>query len=115
MTNQLRTLIAAGYCFLTIPLALAGGASSDHGFREFQVGRTGIFCYQEPCPWNGITRADKPVRPHTLLWSGDTLPPMRGSAEARAHLLENYREHCTLINGRFQDGVLEVARILGPC
>ncbi len=113
MKHQLRAFIAAVCCLTTTWAAVADGEAG--GFTELQVGRTQILCYQEPCPWNGIWRANRPAAPHALLWSGNVPPPMRGSEEDRLYLRENYGEHCTLIKGGFQDGVLEVTGILGRC
>jgi hypothetical protein len=116
MKHQLLTFIAAGCSLLVAPLALSDEASQDvRSFTDLRVGRTNILCYQEPCPWSGISRAGPPVAPHDLLWSGETPPPMRGTSEDRTYLLEHYREHCTLISGQFQHGILHVASILGPC
>ncbi|WP_157959781.1 hypothetical protein [Devosia submarina] len=117
MTRHLLTLFAAVCCLFTAPAALADGFASAQigGFTELKVGKTNILCYQEPCPWNGVMPADQPIAPHKTLWSGDMPPPLRGVSEDRAHIRENYREHCTLISGRFRQGVLEVAEILGPC
>ena len=87
----------------------------DADLVELQVGRTAIQCYLEPCPWNGISLAQQITRPHSMLWSGNRLPPMRGSAEDQAYLRANYADRCTLVSGTYADGVLEVAEILGPC
>lgn len=107
----------ASCCYITVPAALAESPTSAQsgGFSDLRVGRTNILCYQEPCPWNGVSAADGPIGPHTLLRSNDTPPPMRGAIKDRIHLLKNYRDHCTLINGRFRQGVLEVAKVLGSC
>lgn len=117
MNDHLRALVAAGCCLLAAPPAMAGGSSSGHagGLTELRVGQTNILCYREPCPRHGVARADRPAGPSDLLWSGEVPPPMSGSAEDRIRLLESYREGCTLIMGRFEHGVLEVAGILGPC
>ena len=116
MKRHLRALFATG-CFLAVPPVLADGPGSTQtsGFAELRVGRTSILCYQEPCPWNGVSAADGPIAPQQLLWSGDMPPPMRGTTEDRIHLLEHYREQCTLITGRFRQGILEVAEVHGPC
>jgi len=116
MKHQLRSLAVSVHC-LMLPAALADGLPAVHNgdFTDLRVGRTNILCYQEPCPRNGISRADRPIAPHDLLWSGDSAPPIRGSTEDRIRLLEHYGDGCTLINGSFDRGVLEVARILGPC
>lgn len=117
MTRHLQVLFGAGCFLLTAPAVLADGPASaqSDGFAELRVGTTNILCYQEPCPWNGISAADRLNAPHEMLWSGDMPPPMRGAIEDRIQLLENYREHCTLIKGRLQQGILEVSEILGRC
>jgi hypothetical protein len=117
MTRHLRTLFAAACCLFNAPAVLGDGIASGQtgGFTKLRIGKTNILCYQEPCPWNGVLPADEPIAPHETLWSGDMPPPLRGASEDRVHIRENYREHCTLISGRFRQGVLEVAEILGPC
>lgn len=118
MKPHLRALLcAAGLSFAICSPSLADGLPSGdkHDWDSLRVGRTGILCYQAPCPWYGIARADQSIGPQSLLWSGDRLPTMRGSAEDRAYLRENYSQGCTRVEGRFRDGLLEVARILGSC
>lgn len=96
-------------------LTQAGDVGGKPDRVEFQVGRTAIQCYLEPCPWNGIALAHQITRPQSMVWSGNRLPPMRGSAEDQAYLRANYADACTLVSGSYADGVLEVAEILGPC
>jgi len=117
MKDQLRAFVAAGCCLFASSPAMGGGSSSGHPgeFTELRVGQTDILCYQEPCPRNGVARTDRPAGPSDLLWSGDVPPPMSGAAGDRMRLLESYGEGCMLIMGRFEQGVLEVAEILGPC
>lgn len=118
MRHHLRTLIyATGICLGAVQAGLADGTpmGDQDMWGNLRVGRTGILCYQAPCPWYGIARANQSINPYALLWSGDTLPTMRGSSEDQDYLRENYGEGCTLVNGRLRNGVLEVAKILGSC
>jgi hypothetical protein len=112
MNVRLRSLLAATAFIVTVPSAMAEDATP---YVELDVGRTRIQCYTEPCPWNGIANADSPVSPVTLLWAGAEPPPMRGKTEDRIFILENYAENCTRLSGRYEGGILEIAKILGPC
>lgn len=112
MKTPIQMLIAALACLGTAPAGLADEASD---YLELEVGRTRITCYTEPCPWNGIADADGPVFPVTMLWSGSEPPPMRGSIEDRAVILKHYADDCTRILGSYENGVLEIEKILGSC
>lgn len=109
-----KALLLAGAIGLSA-LEPALAAERKEGLVELQVGRTAIQCYLEPCPWNGIALAGQIARPQAMLWSGSKLPALRGSPEDQAFLRENYADECTLVSGRYADGVLEVAEIIGPC
>lgn len=116
MTQGILAVVAAA----GLVLAIADGqgspaAGENRDFATLRVGLTGIVCYTEPCPWNGIVKAGEPIRPAGVIWSGDTPPPMIASEADERRIRAAYRHGCTLINGRFVGGVLEVAKILGSC
>jgi hypothetical protein len=100
-----------------IILSAAGGAAAmtTSASPQFKVGRTGIHCYTQPCPWNGVWPADRAAQPENLVWSGSAPPPMTGDANDLARVRSDYLEGCTLVAGRFSKGVLAVDGVVGEC
>lgn len=101
-------------------LALAGPVlAADTALPEsqFWVGKTGIFCVQAPCPWRGISLADRSeISSSDLLWTAQTLPPLEADAADVSEIEQAwYGDRCLLIEGRFGGGRLEVSRIIGDC
>lgn len=113
--NRMTTIVAASVIGFAGVIEVAAESDRQGEPRELQVGRTAIHCYLEPCPWNGIALANQVAQPHSMLWAGDALPPIKGSPEDLAYLLAHYADDCTLVSGRYEGGVLEVMGILGPC
>lgn len=112
MKPQLRTIIAALACMMVA----SGAVAQDRAeFDELEVGRTRILCYTEPCPWNGIADVNAPTNPVTMLWSGAEPPPMVGTARDTTYIRKHYADECTLVLGRYAEGVLEISKILGAC
>lgn len=81
----------------------------------FKLGHTGIQCYTQPCPWNGVWPANQAAQPSNLLWSGTTPPPMTGDAADLARIRSDYLEGCTRVEASFSGGVLAVERIIDKC
>ncbi|SRR5690625_3764354 len=76
------------------------------------VGRTGIMCYQAPCPWRGVIAADD----GTLLWSGDELPALDATPADAERLNDSWAAfECLAVDGQFAAGRLAVETILGAC
>lgn len=85
---------------------------------QWMLGRTGILCYAEPCPWNGV----RPMRADgTAGWplSRENLPEppsIRASDADRARIAATWAASgCLLVDGRFNGGVLVIDHILGDC
>ena len=112
MTSRKLTLLAA----LAMLTATGGAAASTTAPSTlYKVGRTGIHCYSEPCPWNGIWHADHAAQPNNLVWSGQTPPPMTGKPADLARVRSDYLEGCTVVEARFSGGKLILSRIIGGC
>lgn len=80
----------------------------------FQVGRTGILCVKEPCPWRGIIHREAATR--WPLWRKDELPALEADAETRRRLQRAWDEYgCLLARGTFDGTKLTVERIVGNC
>ncbi len=112
MTSRKSTLLAVLAILTTI-----GGAAAivSAPSMPLKVGRTGIHCYAQPCPWNGIWPANQAPEPNNLLWSGPTPPPMTGKPADLARVRSDYLEGCTLVEARFSGGELALDRIIGSC
>lgn len=86
--------------------------------RLYRVGRTGIFCFNEPCPWRGVVPAAPNGLPQgdVMPWAGDEPPALAAEPGERDRILAAWEDlECLLIEGRFADKTLEVSRIVGPC
>lgn len=89
--------------------------SSQSGFSELRVGVTGIFCYMEPCPWNGVMMKDGTVLSSAIIWSGRTPPRLAASDDDAIRIITAYSDGCLIIDGRMTGDELEVRRIIGEC
>lgn len=81
------------------------------------VGKTGIHCMKQPCPWRGIVDlADNTRKPLRPLWSNSDLPRLVASADDSKRLREAWSEHgCLAVFGAFDGQTLRVDKILGNC
>ena len=112
MTSRKLALLAA----LAILTATGGAAAITSAPPTLlNMGRTGIQCYTQPCPWNGVWPADQAAQPSNLIWSGPTPPPMTGKEADLARVRGEYLQGCVMVEARFWDGVLTVGRIAGGC
>jgi hypothetical protein len=106
--------------FATVIALTLASATLAHGADQREtmlVGKTNIYCVQEPCPWRGIRRADpEAIGPSSLLWSEQTLPALEAS-DADIHRLEAAwsENKCLVIEGLFIGLTLQVERIVGEC
>lgn len=107
--------IAKLLLFSAVPSAEASPVADrgDHG--PLKVGRTGILCYTEPCPRHGIGPSQGRVSPATLLWSGNRPPPMAGRKADLERIRNAYLSSCTMVDGIFDNGVLQVNAVIGTC
>jgi uncharacterized protein len=97
---------------------VATAAPATHGL--FRVGRTGINCYREPCPWVGIVpaNADGSASTPWPVYSGPNPPPMTGDASDLSRIEQAWAEQgCVLVEGRLgrPPVTFEVIRVLGDC
>lgn len=115
-------LLLAGGTWMASSLAMAGEraevATPQLGLQPLAadgrlwVGRTGIMCYQAPCPWRGVIAADD----GTLLWSGDELPALDATPADAERLNDSWAAfECLAVDGQFAAGRLAVETILGAC
>lgn len=112
MTHRKSMLLAT----LAILTATGGTAAiTTAPSTLYKVGLTGIHCYIQPCPWNGVWPANQAAQPSNLVWSGPTPPPMTGNAADLARVRSNYLESCILVEARFSGGALAVDRIIARC
>lgn len=120
--SGLSLLLVTGAVLLTPSAAKAGErtAITDQELAipplvvtgRLWVGRTGIMCYQAPCPWRGVTAVDGGA----LLWSGDELPPLDATPADTERLSESWAAfECLAVDGQFAAGRLTVESILGAC
>lgn len=81
------------------------------------VGKTNIYCVQQPCPWRGIRRADqKATGPSSLLWAEHNLPELDARRADANRLSAAWSDsECLVIEGGFNGVMLQVDRILGAC
>ncbi len=102
---------------IALSLASATPANGADWPETLLVGKTNIYCVQEPCPWRGIRPADNDVAgPAGLLWSEQTLPELDGSDADVNRLSAAWSDNeCLVIEGRFVGLTLQVDRIVGAC
>lgn len=83
----------------------------------YRVGKTGIHCYQEPCPWRGIIPVDAEGKPARWpIWSGNEPPALQGEEADRQQIAAAWaNDECLTVEGRFADATLQIRRIVGPC
>ncbi|MCJ8151771.1 hypothetical protein [Shinella sedimenti] len=92
---------------------------------RFSVGRTGIMCTTQPCPWLGIVELDNPGHdPLRPLWANVEMPKLRASHEDAARIAAAWEAHeCLVVDGSFYTDaadieglpVLRVRSIIGNC
>ena len=111
LLSTLLIVVAASPASTAEPIPLEG---------RLGVGKTGINCVKEPCPWRGIVDLDNPsrnpLRPH---WHGKQLPATYGQPADVARLQRAWDDgECLEIEGKFgDDGApwIEISKIIGPC
>lgn len=83
----------------------------------YRVGKTGIHCYQAPCPWRGIVPLDaEGNRARWPIWSGEEPPALQGHESHRRQIATSWEnDECLTVEGRFANATLQVLRIVGPC
>ncbi len=112
MTLRRSRLLSA----FTVLTATGVSAAITPALSEpFNVGRTTLQCYTQPCPWNGVWPADQAAQPNNLVWSGPKPPAMTGNAADLKRIRADYLERCTLVEAQFSEGVLAVSKIIGAC
>lgn len=80
----------------------------------FQVGRTGIHCVKEPCPWRGIIHREAARR--WPLWRQDNLPALVADDETRRRLERAWDDYgCLVVRGTFDGRTLTVEQIVSEC
>lgn len=110
--NPIAVVIALSLATVSAPIA-----DGEAWPEKLMVGKTNIYCVQEPCPWRGIRRADHKVAgPQSLLWSQPDLPELEASETDANRLSAAWAGHeCLVIEGRFAGLTLQVDRIVGTC
>lgn len=109
-------ILSVTLCLLFHSPVLAAN-EGNAGIGRLAVGKTGIQCMTQPCPWRGIVDLDdnmrEPLRP---LWSGSDLPALAASDEDAARLRDVWSDHgCLAVFGAFDGKTLRVDKILGNC
>jgi hypothetical protein len=111
MMKRVSSAVLISAALLVLPPSPSQVESMPIGL--FDVGATGLHCYQAPCPWRGIRLANGRGRP---LWSGETLPAMNAKADDRQSIAGAWDKHdCVTVQGAFDGRTLTVRRVLGTC
>lgn len=107
-----------------LALGLTGAANAEMlplptaGETYWGLGTTGIFCYQEPCPWHGVFPINQDGTRGRPLSHVDQRqpPPLRADETARARIEAAFEKGgCVVGEGHFEGETLVVRGLLGDC
>ncbi len=117
-------MIAKPILAFALALGLTGAAHAEilplpaQGESFWGLGTTGMLCYQEPCPWNGVFpvyRDGTRGRPLSRFDQRQP-PPLRADAAARARIEAAFEKGgCVVAEGHFEGETLVVRQLLGDC
>ena len=114
--SRIMIVVAA----IVAPLAAQGAdpeAPISQGATLWGVGKTNVYCYQPPCPWNGvfpITADGERGRP-VFADNRDTIA-LSGAPTDIVRVRTAYEDgNCLIVRGRFIGEVLDIESIVGPC
>lgn len=117
----LRELLAvpliAALGMAALPSAAVASSDQPSRYDLFQVGKTGILCYQEPCPRRGIVPlSSEGAAARWPVWSGQQPPALQGRKSERRQIEAAWAEdRCLTVEGALIGGTLKIRRIVRPC